>query len=103
MLAEGPEPEQVAVACRFLAHMLSVLRCADRLYGSAVQAAVQLAAEVEQDVQEMLRLGADPRRREQVSVQCTLCMCTCRLQFLFQALVSCSAAWTGCMFVGWEA
>lgn len=68
MLAEGPEPEQVAVACRFLAHMLSVLRCADRLYGSAVQAAVQLAAEVEQDVQEMLRLGADPRRREQVGV-----------------------------------
>lgn len=68
VLAEGPEPEQVAVACRFLAHMLSVLRCADRLYGSAVQAAVQLAAEVEQDVQEMLRLGADLRCREQVSV-----------------------------------
>lgn len=65
MLLESPEPEQATVMCRFISHVISVLRRADCLYNSAIQAAVQLATEVQQDLYEMLRLAASPGRRKQ--------------------------------------
>ena len=56
----------MAVACRFISHVLGLLRQADRLYNSAVQASMQLALEIRDDLVVMMQLAVSCSDRGQV-------------------------------------
>ena len=63
---DAPEPGRVAVVCCFIAHVLGLLRQADRLYNSAVQASMQLALEIQDDLVVMMQLAVTCSDRRQV-------------------------------------